>query len=301
MSHFRPFVVTYPFEHENGQELLVVIGHYKFPISKDFPIREIPSPKSFKERWLNAWGKYPGYYYFERETFEKLQQNGPGAAEKLDPTLPKIFKARVAFVPFLLSPRLKNEDYIPARAEIASVHRENLKAVIEVMHQLGFHSAMSEHFKDLQRRMQLSPAVWGDDPPAVDGQPPSTVQRLIFKAEEEIHKGSYGRHFRLMQQYLYIRGPFQLTGKEIIWVQERTFRNPTRYRLDEFIREHLDESLKNAWEISKWRSELREKGHSEEEIDHIVYPDPAERQRFQEIRAQLQKSGYKFSFTVDDP
>ncbi|MBP5296190.1 MAG: hypothetical protein J6Y94_02530 [Bacteriovoracaceae bacterium] len=294
VSNLRPFVVTYPFVNQAGHQVLVVIGHKTFPLSKQCPIAEIRTPQNLTERW-QAWrGKFPNFYTLTQSTFTEVLHRGRTLAILRDPGLKKIEQAAVVFVPFLTTPKLKNEDDPAERGQLAEIHQDHLKTVIKVMHHLGYRSALSDLFVQLYEQMQITDNIIQYDKISRQKKPDHTslVQRLAWQADQKIHDGRYGSELRLMQQFL------QTGGERIVWTSAKTFRNPRLYRQRELLWQNMDASLAKAGQLMERREELAKQGHSEDEIEEILYPDPAQRAARKALSAKLQSNDW---FRVDDP
>ncbi len=147
MKEFRPFVTTYPFVNPQGREVLVVMAK-KFPLSRNFPIMEIPTPQGFEERWQNFIGTWPKYYYFERDELADLIAAKDLAEVPVD--IARLNQAQVILFPFIKFPILEDEDdrYRSEGKDLASLHRAYLRTIIEALHKIGFQTVLGQLLHD---------------------------------------------------------------------------------------------------------------------------------------------------------
>ena len=285
---FRPFVMTYPFINQKGQEVLVVFGD-KFPLSKDFPIAEIPAPQGLKERWQNFTKTWPPYYYLSKNELIGLFGAKDVAALPID--LTRINDARVILLPFIKFPRIEATDlYLPAGKELAIIHKSNLRAIIEALHKIGFHSALGGLLQDWYRTLQLTDKTSGNE---------YWIKELTREGEDRLHNMYGVGVMRMIHQSFKTK-----VGWTKVWTNKTSFFKPKIYLRKEITRKFLKDNhgffsraLKNADRLREKRKELEQQGYSEEEIDKILY---TRKQRdFRKRLKELLKS--KDLFRNDNP
>lgn len=285
---FRPFVMTYPFTNQKGQEVLVVFGD-KFPLSKDFPIMEIPTPQGLKERWQNFTKTWTPYYYLSKNELTRLTLAKDGAALSTD--FARINDARVILLPFIKFPRINAEDlYLSAGKELALLHQSHLRTVIEALHKIGFHSALGGLLKDWYGLLQLTDKTSGQE---------YWINELTREGEDRLHNVYGAGIMRMIHQSFKTRD-----GRTKVWSNKTSYKYPKFYLRDEKVRKFLKDNhgffsraLENADRLMEKRKELEQQGYSEEEIDKILY---TRKQRdFRKRLKELLKS--KDLFRNDNP
>jgi hypothetical protein len=290
MSKFRPFVTTYPFVNRQGQEVLVVMD-VDFPLSKHFPIAEIPTPQTFWARLQNWFGAWPTYFYFDKNDLGDILAAKNLADLKID--FAQLGQARVVLFPYIDFPRIEDEDDDYGKEHLSGIHRAYLRTVIEAMHKLGFKSQLGELLQDWYAQLKI---IYKDDSKAL-------ITKLTEMADQRFHNG-YGRGIlRVIQQCIRTQ-----EGKTYVWTSQDTYRNPRVYQKKEQIRQtvmklmedssSIERALKESGRLMEEREKLRQQGHSEDEIEEILYPNPAQRAARRELSAKLQSNDW---FRVDDP
>ena len=290
MEEFRPFVTTYPFLDQNGREVLVVMAK-KFPLSRNFPIMEIPTPQGFKERWKNFIGTWPKYYYFEREELADLIAAKDLAAVPVD--FAHLNQARVILFPFIKFPILEDEDdrYRYEGKDLASLHRAYLRTIIEALHKIGFQSELGQLLHDWNSLLLNAKQ---------DKSKEELIEELTSKAKDRLHSMYGVGVMRMIQQSFEIED-----GLTYVWTNKESYRNPRSYLRKEQMRklinddpEFFSRALAEADYIGQRTKELEQQGHSEQEIEEILFPDPERRKLRQQLKAQLASKDF---FRIDDP
>jgi len=289
MKKFRPFVTTYPFVNRQGQEVLVVMD-VDFPLSKHFPIAEIPTPQTFWARLQNWFGAWPTYFYFDKNDLGDILAAKSLADLKID--FAQLDQARVVLFPYIDFPRIEDEDDDYGKEHLGGIHRAYLRTVIEAMHKLGFKSQLSELLQDWYAQQKI---IYKDDTEGL-------VTKLTEMGDKRFHNG-YGRSIlRVIQQCVRTQ-----EGKTHVWTSQDTYCNPRVYQKKEQIRQtamklmdndSITRALNESGRLMEEREKLRQQGHSEDEIEEILFPDPAQRAARKALSAKLQSNDW---FRVDDP
>ena len=289
MTKFRPFVTTYPFVNPQGKEVLVVMD-LKFPLSKLFPIAEIPTPQTLWARFQNTFGAWPQYFYFGKDDLGDILAAKKRSDLKIN--FAQLNQARVVLFPYIDFPRIEDEDDDYGKKHLGGLHRAYLRTVIEAMHKLGFKSQLGELLQDWYIQQKI---IHQDDNEAL-------ITKLTEMGDKRFHNG-YGRDIlRVIQQCVCTQ-----EGETYVWTSEDTYRNPRVYRKKEQIRQtvmklmdddSIEQALHESGRLMEERKKLRQQGHSEDEIEEILYPDPEQRAARRALSAKLQSHDW---FRVDDP
>jgi len=285
MKKFRPFVVTYPFVNQKGQEVLVVMAE-KFPLSENFPIMEIPSPQGLKERWQNFLKRWPKYYYFGNDDLAKLFAAKDLSEIPVD--LARINQARVILFPYIKFPRLKDKH---EGDELSALHQNYLRTIIEALHKIGFRTELGELLKDWYATLLITDQTSGQD---------EMIKKLTREADDRFHNLYGVGILRQIHQRMKSRH-----GATLVWTNKDSLLKPQLYLHKEKVRKIIkndpgfySRALEEADRITEKRKKLAQQGYSEEEIEKILFPDPEQRNFRKRLKEQLHSGDL---FRVDNP
>ncbi len=126
------------------------------------------------------------------------------------------------------------------------------------------------------------------------------IEELTNKAKDRLHNMYGVGTMRMIQQCFEIED-----GLTYVWTNKESYRNPRSYLRKERMRkllkdnpEFFSRALAKADWVHQRTQELEQQGHSEQEIEEILFPDPEQCKLRQQLKAQLASKDF---FRVDDP
>jgi len=212
IRQIKPLAATYPFINDMGHEILAVL-YWKFPLDRQHDLPELKLPSSKLQRLWAVLHQHPDYYYFSKRNFRQIRHLESFTVSREFKDIGKVRNAKVVLFPFLRTPPLGDPHDQDQVDIITDIHQRYLRWVIEVMHQLGYHSLAQSAVEQAIKHLAQNDfnGLWI----------PAITEHLSQEMQQGLHQAWINKIQQIMevdrgQAMQTLRRPF-MPQKKIVW------------------------------------------------------------------------------------